>query len=167
MKKLRAVFSHWIKNIQNNHAEAGGRLKSGIPACARHKEAVRACQQPRQPSALLYVDHVEQHGDRLFHLACRQDLEGIVAKLRKGVYDCQHGTSWIKIKNPGYTQIVGGQELFRANKTYLYHLIESGASQSVRVDPQPSITRNNCCRRRDSSATLGSCSTPHFSRCSR
>src|SRR4030081_1391910 len=40
------------------------------------------------------------------HLACREDLEGIVAKLRNGTYDCQHGTSWIKTKNPGYTQIV-------------------------------------------------------------
>src|ERR1700724_3060740 len=30
-----------------------------------------------QPSALLYVDRIEQHGERLFHLACREDLEGI------------------------------------------------------------------------------------------
>src|ERR1700730_19444923 len=64
---------------------------------------------PRQPSALLYVDHIDQHGERLFHLACREDLEGIVAKLGNGTYDCQHGTSWIKIKNAGYTQIVGRQ----------------------------------------------------------
>ena len=71
---------------------------------------------PRQPSALLYVDHIDQHGERLFHLACREDLEGIVAKLGNGAYDCQHGTSWIKIKNPGYTQIVGRQELFEKRK---------------------------------------------------
>jgi ATP-dependent DNA ligase len=71
---------------------------------------------PRQPSALLYVDHIDQHGERLFHLACREDLEGIVAKLGNGAYDCQHGTSWIKIKNPGYTQIVGRQELLEKKK---------------------------------------------------
>jgi ATP-dependent DNA ligase len=50
---------------------------------------------------------IEQKGERLFYLACREDLEGIVAKLRNGAYDCQHSTSWIKIKNPAYTQIVG------------------------------------------------------------
>jgi len=71
---------------------------------------------PDQPSALLYVDHVEEHGERLFHLACREDLEGIVAKLRNGTYDCQHGTSWIKIKNPVYTQIVGREKLFEKRK---------------------------------------------------
>ena len=71
---------------------------------------------PDQPSALLYVDHIDQHGEHLFHLACREDLEGIVAKLRNSTYDCQHGTSWIKIKNPGYTQIVGRQELLEKKK---------------------------------------------------
>jgi len=29
---------------------------------------------------LLYVDHVEGEGERLFQLACERDLEGIVAK---------------------------------------------------------------------------------------
>ena len=37
----------------------------------------------------------------------REDLAGIVAKLRNGAYDCQHSTFWIKIKNPAYTQTVG------------------------------------------------------------
>src|ERR1700732_859788 len=30
---------------------------------------------PDQPSALLYLDPIDQHGERLFHLACREDLE--------------------------------------------------------------------------------------------
>src|ERR1700738_1129879 len=50
-----------------------------------------------QPSPLLYVDHIDQRGEDLFELACREDLEGIVAKLRNGTYDCQRATSWIKI----------------------------------------------------------------------
>jgi bifunctional non-homologous end joining protein LigD len=29
---------------------------------------------------LLYCDHVETHGEKLFALACKKDLEGIVAK---------------------------------------------------------------------------------------
>jgi len=36
--------------------------------------------------------------------------------LRNGTYDYQHGTAWIKIKNPGYTQVVGRQELFEKKK---------------------------------------------------
>ena len=71
---------------------------------------------PDQPAALLYVEHIEQRGEDLFELACREDLEGIVAKLRSGTYDCQHATSWIKIKNPLYTQMVGRQELFDGKK---------------------------------------------------
>jgi ATP-dependent DNA ligase len=46
----------------------------------------------------------------------RENLEGIVAKLRNGPYDCQHSTSWIKIKNPAYTQIVGREKLFEKRK---------------------------------------------------
>jgi bifunctional non-homologous end joining protein LigD len=75
-----------------------GRDLRSLPLHARKQKLKRLI--PDQPSALLYVDHIEQHGERLFHLACREDLEGIVAKLRNGTYDCQHGTSWIKIKNP-------------------------------------------------------------------
>ena len=67
-----------------------------MPLHARKRELKRLI--PEQPSALLYVDHIEQHGERLFHLACREDLEGIVAKLRNGGYDCQHSTSLIKIR---------------------------------------------------------------------
>jgi hypothetical protein len=81
-----------------------------LPLQVRKRELRRLI--PDQPSALLYADHIEQYGEELFHLACREDLEGMVAKLRNGTYDCQYGTSWIKIKNPGYTQIVGRQELF-------------------------------------------------------
>ena len=85
-----------------------------LPLYARKRELKRLI--PDQPSAVLYVDHVEEHGERLFHLACREDLEDIVAKLRNGAYDCQHSTSWIKIKNPAYTQIVGKEKLFEKRK---------------------------------------------------
>jgi bifunctional non-homologous end joining protein LigD len=35
---------------------------------------------PKNASPLLYVDHIEKRGEDLFQLACREDLEGIVAK---------------------------------------------------------------------------------------
>jgi hypothetical protein len=44
------------------------------------------------------------------------DLEGIVAKWSKGTYQCDgRGTSWLKVKNPEYSQIEGRHELFEAN----------------------------------------------------
>jgi ATP-dependent DNA ligase len=58
---------------------------------------------PPQPSRLLYVDHIDGRGVDLFREVCRQDLEGIVAKRRDGVYDPDAPT-WIKIKNPEYSQ---------------------------------------------------------------
>jgi bifunctional non-homologous end joining protein LigD len=61
-------------------------------------------------SSLLYVDHIEARGEDLFRLACREDLEGIVAKRKDGVYGPR--ADWVKIKNPAYSQIVGRHELF-------------------------------------------------------
>jgi ATP-dependent DNA ligase len=58
------------------------------------------------------VDHVEERGEYLFRLACREDLEGIVAKWRDGLYDPNRVSSWIKIKNRTYSQIIGRNELF-------------------------------------------------------
>jgi len=95
--------------------QLNGKDLCSMPLHRRKRELKRVI--PSQPSALLYVDHIDQDGERLFHLACREDLEGIVAKLRNSAYDCQHATSWIKIKNPGYTQIVGRQELFDRKKS--------------------------------------------------
>jgi bifunctional non-homologous end joining protein LigD len=65
---------------------------------------------PNRLSSLLYVDHIEARGEDLFRLACREDLEGIVAKRKDGTYSPR--TEWVKIKNPAYSQIVGRHELF-------------------------------------------------------
>src|SRR5579884_2777342 len=63
---------------------------------------------PEQPSAMLYARHVEREGKEFYRLACEQDLEGIVAKLKYGSY----GQGWFKIRNPGYSQYEGRRELF-------------------------------------------------------
>ena len=57
------------------------------------------------------VIHVEDNGTRLFQLACEEDLEGIVAKRKDGLYTPEE-TRWVKIKNPGYSQAGGRRELF-------------------------------------------------------
>ena len=60
---------------------------------------------------LLYVDHVAGEGVELFRMVCERDLEGIVAKLAAGCYDPAN-TSWVKIKNPSYSQAEGRREFF-------------------------------------------------------
>ena len=63
-------------------------------------------------SRLLYVDHVVGRGKELFQLACAEDLEGVVAKWRRGKYMEGDRTSWVKIKNRRYSQSVGREKLF-------------------------------------------------------
>jgi bifunctional non-homologous end joining protein LigD len=88
---------------------------------------------PQSSSRLLYADHVDGTGVQLYHATCANDLEGIVAKWKHGHY--YYGSeqppdrrltlhasnpttasrlTWLKIKNPTYTQIVGRDELFKA-----------------------------------------------------
>jgi ATP-dependent DNA ligase len=72
---------------------------------------------PRVESRLLVLDAIHARGERLFELACERDLEGIVAKWANGTYQCDgRGTSWLKIKNPAYSQIEGRRELFAAKR---------------------------------------------------
>ena len=69
---------------------------------------------PRVESRLMYLDSIPARGRRLFELACEHDLEGIVAKWSKGIYQCDgRATSWLKIKNPAYSQMEGRHELFQ------------------------------------------------------
>ncbi len=64
------------------------------------------------PTRLLYVDHVLARGRDFFQVACAHDLEGIVGKLANGRYHADGtSTNWIKIKNPGYTQMTARHEL--------------------------------------------------------
>jgi ATP-dependent DNA ligase len=46
-------------------------------------------------------------------LICQRDLEGIVAKHRNSRYLIAEGNPpWIKIRNRGYSQMIGRDELF-------------------------------------------------------
>ncbi len=67
---------------------------------------------PEDPSYLLYLDHLREKGVELFQSVCEMDLEGIVAKWKEGPSLADKKTSWIKIKNPDYSQAVGRRELF-------------------------------------------------------
>jgi ATP-dependent DNA ligase len=68
---------------------------------------------PDIPARLLYVDHIEEQGQAFYRLCCENDLEGVVAKRKHGLYQSERRrSSWIKIKNPDYSQKEGRAELF-------------------------------------------------------
>ena len=65
---------------------------------------------PQQGKRLLYCDHVEGQGERLFQLACKRDLEGIVAKRKFDPY-LPDNAKWYKIRNRKYSQWVGRERI--------------------------------------------------------
>jgi bifunctional non-homologous end joining protein LigD len=71
---------------------------------------------PRGSGALLCADSVARRGTALYRIACEQDLEGIVAKWRRGAYSAEPPASWLTIRNPNYTQAVGRPEQFERRK---------------------------------------------------
>jgi ATP-dependent DNA ligase len=60
---------------------------------------------------LLYVNHLAETGVALYTAACGMDLEGVIAKLATAPYGTEP-PSWIKIKNPAYSQAIGRRERF-------------------------------------------------------
>ena len=71
---------------------------------------------PKRGERLLYCDHIEGDGGGLFRLACEHDLEGVVAKHKRGLYLPEGDTTWFKIRNRGYSQWVGREELFERER---------------------------------------------------
>jgi len=59
---------------------------------------------------LLFAQHVEGEGKRLFKEICCRDLEGIVAKRKLGIYK-DDGNAWLKVKNRSYSRAEGRHEL--------------------------------------------------------
>lgn len=51
----------------------------------------------------------------LFRAVCERDLEGIVAKLAKGLY-APDEPSWVKVKNRAYSQNAGPRELLERRR---------------------------------------------------
>lgn len=64
---------------------------------------------------LIYADHIDRSGTALFEQVCALDLEGIVAKQQHSPYDPEQ-TTWFKIRNRNYSQMVGREELFERDR---------------------------------------------------
>jgi ATP-dependent DNA ligase len=66
----------------------------------------------RPAAGVLYAQHCDGHGCALFARVCAEDLEGIVAKAKRGRYDPARASTWVKIKNRDYSQARDRHELF-------------------------------------------------------
>src|SRR4051812_20780183 len=92
-----------------------GRDLRDLPLLKR-KEILRDIV-PASPSRILYSDHIEEHGPQIYDFACQHDLEGVVAKWKHGSsLPNSNATTWIKIKNPAYSQMEGRNEKFEARQ---------------------------------------------------
>lgn len=84
---------------------------------------------PRGDGLLRYSDHHPAEGKRLFEVAQEKGLEGIIAKLRSGIYLQKRTRDWLKIKVSrrqeavicGYTQPRGSREYFGSLILGLYN----------------------------------------------
>lgn len=85
-----------------------------IPAHAALRQIIH--RLPADPG-LRFADHVERSGVQLFERVCQLDLEGIVAKYKFGAYGGEDALStWYKIRNRNYSQMVGRNELFERDR---------------------------------------------------
>jgi hypothetical protein len=92
-----------------------GEVLRDRPLCERKRRLGGI--MPRIDSRLLYVNDLPPRGSALFNAACNRDLEGIVGKWRDGRYETDGvSTSWVKIKNPQYSQMAGRREVFEARR---------------------------------------------------
>jgi bifunctional non-homologous end joining protein LigD len=90
-----------------------GRDLRRLSLTTRKRELRRVMPRPEVESRIRYVDHLAGRGSDLFRLVCRRDCEGIVAKWKRGTYHTDGvTTSWLKVKNPGYSQAQGRHDLF-------------------------------------------------------
>ena len=92
---------------------------------------------PQHGERLLYCNHIDQDGEGLFRLACGHDLESIVAKRKDGFHGPQERTTWLKIRNTGYSQWAG-----RAGSTVACRRDCTWNQRSVRVPHPPKHLRH-------------------------
>ena len=80
---------------------ARGRDVRQLPLTER-RALLRAMAEPRP--GLQVVSSIEEHGGAVFAQACEMDLEGIVGKRDDSPYQRGKQTTWVKIKNSGYSR---------------------------------------------------------------
>ncbi len=110
---------------------------------------------PEDHSPLLYLDHLERNGIKLFCAAQMLDLEGIVAKPKDSAY--VEG-AWLKIRNPLYSQMAGRHELFenRVSMQRVWQgLFRSSAHKPTRTPASLAVPSGRKRARPNASTTSG------------
>ena len=83
-----------------------------LPLLQRKKRLRRLVRRDIH-SHLRFLDHVRGRGRDLYDAACKLDAEGVVGKWAAGAYHSDGTkTSWVKVKNPCYSQAEGRHEFF-------------------------------------------------------
>jgi ATP-dependent DNA ligase len=73
---------------------------------------------PEESRCILFAKDVPRRGRELFAAVCEQDLEGIVAKWKGAPYNLAAlPLSWLKVKNPDYSQGHDRHKLFERVST--------------------------------------------------
>lgn len=92
-----------------------GKDLRGLPLLERKRRLLSI--MPAVECRVLYLDHLVERGRDLFRVACDRDLEGVVAKWAEGTYQADaRRTSWLKVKNLDYSQMVERHELFEVRR---------------------------------------------------
>jgi ATP-dependent DNA ligase len=108
----------------------GGKDLRPLPLIDRKRRLASIMR--RIESRLLLMDHIEERGIDLFRAACEHDLEGIVGKWRDGSYSTDpRATSWVKVKNPTYSQMEGRYERFEVRQQWNRRRATQGALSLV------------------------------------
>jgi bifunctional non-homologous end joining protein LigD len=79
------------------------------------KERLEKLLKKSKCKEMLYAHHVLANGVALFEEICARDLEGIIAKRKRGIYK-DDGKDWLKIKNPNYSRAEGRHDLLKHNR---------------------------------------------------
>lgn len=82
----------------------------------RERKRLLASIAPRVDGRVRLVEGIVGTGIDFFRVACDHDLEGIVAKWQGGTYQPGPRTSWLKIRNPQYSQWEQRRDLFEARR---------------------------------------------------
>ena len=70
---------------------------------------------PKDSQSVLFSDYVEAAGEKSLPLACKRDIESIVAKHKFGPY-LQASAQWLKIRNRKYSQWAGREKFFERER---------------------------------------------------
>jgi ATP-dependent DNA ligase len=87
----------------------------GISHLSNERNVCGNLIERNKPERIIYAQHVEREGKLSFEEVCNNDLEGIVAKRKLGIYK-SNAIGWLKIKNPKYSQAEQRHEMMTKAK---------------------------------------------------